>query len=167
MSALAPGRIIDGKLVRRTVWYPNVGHQIASDSKYVEAAYLVLQWASDGLISSWLTANPAGYYDPCRIPHLEDPLLVEKYHPYNMETEYVGMMHCTPPITIPGVIEFQNALDIQLQEAGTGRKTAKQAMKDASAEWDKIINRIGRDKHVKAVRASMDSWPSAIDTPTI
>jgi len=167
MSALAPGRIINGKLVRRTDWYPDVGHQIASDSKYAEAAYLVMQWASDGLISSWLTANPAGYYDPCRITHLEDPLLVEKYHPYNMKTEYTSMLHCTPPITIPGVIEFQNALDIALQEAGTGRKTAEQAMKDATAEWNKIIKKIGREKHIQAVKASMESWPTVIDKPTI
>lgn len=167
VSATAPGRLINGNLLRRTVWFPNVGHQVASSSKYPEAAYLVLQWASDGLISSWLTANPAGYYDPCRIPHLEDPLLVAKYHPYNMKTEYIGMNRCTPPITIPGVIEFQNALDINLQVAGTGRISAEQAMKDTAAEWNKIIGKIGKKKHVEAVKASLEAWPTVVDKPTI
>jgi multiple sugar transport system substrate-binding protein len=165
-SALAPGRVINGNLIRRPVWYPHVGHGVSSSTKYAEAAYLVLQWASDGMVSSWLTANPAGYYDPCRVPHLSDPLLVEKYHPYNIASEKVSMLRCTPPLVIPGVVQFQTALDVNLQEAGAGRITAEQAMEKTAKAWKKTIRRIGEKRHIEAVKSSRPGWPTIVDQPS-
>ena len=48
-----------------------------------------------------------------------------------------------------------------------GKKTAAQAVKDAAAEWEKITDRIGRDKQIAALQGQLASWPTITDTPTI
>lgn len=166
-SGVAPGRVIGGKLIRRTVWWPSIGHGVAANGKYPEVAYLLLQWASSGKISTWLSANPAGYYDPWRIPHFKDPLLIRSYHDWHIPTYIESIKRSSPPIIIPGVVEYVTALDTNLQEALTGRKTAEQAMKGTAAAWEKITDSKGRDKQIEAIKATRKAWPTVVDTPTI
>jgi multiple sugar transport system substrate-binding protein len=159
-SGVSPGRVIGGNLIRRTVWWPSIGHGVASNGKYREAAYLFLQWASSGKVSTWLVANPAGYYDPWKVPHFKDPYVISSYKPWHIKRS-------SPPIILPGVIEYRTALDTALQQALAKQKTPEQAMKDCSAEWNKITERLGRDKQIKAVRATRPAWPTVVDKPTI
>jgi multiple sugar transport system substrate-binding protein len=166
-SGISPGRIIDGVLVRRSVWWPSIGHAVATNTKYPEAAYLILQWGTSGPVSTWMTGNPGGYYDPWRIPHLTDPLVVSSYKPYHMKTIRETIEISSPPIFIPGVLEYQTALDTNLQEVLTKRKTAAQAMKDCAKTWEKITERKGRDKQIKAIKASRAAWPTKVYKPTI
>ncbi len=166
-SGVSPGRVIKGALVRRTVWWPSIGHGVASNGKYKEAAYLFLQWVSSGKVSSWLVANPAGYYDPWKVPHFKDPFVIASYKPWQIKTYEASIKRSSPPIILPGVIEYRTALDTALQQALAGQKTPQQAMKDCAAEWNKITERIGRDKQIKAVRATRPAWPKIVDTPTI
>jgi multiple sugar transport system substrate-binding protein len=166
-SGLAPGRIHNGTLVRRTVWWPNIGHGVSGSTKYPEACYLLLQWASSGKVSTWLTANPAGYYDPWKIPHFKDPIVRGAYHDYHIPVYVDSIKHSAPPIIIPGIIEYRTALDVALQQALSGQKTAEQAMADCAKEWDKITEAKGRDKQIQAIRATRAAWPSAVSKPTI
>jgi len=166
-SGISPGRVIDGVLVRRTVWWPSIGHGVASNGKYTEAAYLFCQWISSGKVSTWLTANPAGYYDPWKVPHFKDPIVIGSYKDWHINTYVESIKRSSPPIIIPGVTEYRTALDTALQQALSGQKTPAQAMKDCAAEWNKITDRRGRDKQIKAIRASRAAWPNVVDTPTI
>ncbi len=166
-SGVSPGRVINGTLVRRTVWWPSIGHGVASNGKYTEAAYLLLQWASSGKVSSWLTANPAGYYDPWKIPHFKDPYVIGSYKDWHIKTYVESIKRSAPPIIIPGVIEYRTALDTALQQALAGQKSAKQAMKDCAEDWNKITDRKGRDNQITAIKATRAAWPSVVDKPTI
>jgi multiple sugar transport system substrate-binding protein len=166
-SGVSPGRNIGGTLVRRTVWWPSIGHGVASNGKYTEAAYLLLQWASSGKVSSWLVANPAGYYDPWKVPHFKDPFVIGSYKDWHIKTYEESIKRSSPPIIIPGVSEYVNALDTALQQALAGQKTPKKAMSDCADEWNKITDRIGRDKQVEAIRATRSAWPTVVDKPTI
>jgi multiple sugar transport system substrate-binding protein len=166
-SGVTPGRVINGALVRRTVWWPSIGHGVASNGKYKEAAYLLLQWASSGKVSTWLTANPAGYYDPWKVPHFKDPYVIGSYKDWHIKTYVESIKRSSPPIIIPGVTEYRTALDTALQQALAGQKSARQAMRDCGEEWNKITEKRGRDKQIAAVKATRAAWPTVVDKPTI
>jgi multiple sugar transport system substrate-binding protein len=153
--------------VRRTVWWPSIGHGVAANGKYTEAAYLLLQWASSGKVSSWLVANPAGYYDPWKVPHFKDPFVIGSYKDWHIQTYEESIKRSAPPIIIPGVFEYRTALDTALQQALAGQKSAKQAMRDCAEEWNKITDRKGRDKQIEAIKATRAAWPTVVDRPTI
>ncbi len=163
----SPGRMIDGKFIRRTVWWPSIGKAIASGGKYPEAAYLLLQWLTSGNLFTFVVANPAGYLDPCRLTDFSDPGVVKSYKEYNVKTYIDVIEHAAPPINLPGVLEFQNALDQNLIEAAVGKKTAAQAMKDAAKRWKKTVDKVGKDKFIKAVQAQNPAWPTRVDQPKI
>jgi len=166
-SGVSPGHVVGGALVRRTVWWPSIGHGVASNGKYKEAAYLFLQWISSGKVSTWLVANPAGYYDPWKVPHFKDPYVIGSYKDWHIKTYEESIKRSSPPIIIPGVIEYRTAIDTALQQALAGQKTPEKAMKDCAAEWNKITERVGRDKQIKAIRATRSAWPKIVDKPTI
>jgi len=79
-SGVSPGHVVGGALVRRTVWWPSIGHGVASNGKYKEAAYLFLQWISSGKVSTWLVANPAGYYEAHQDIRRVDQALIAANH---------------------------------------------------------------------------------------
>lgn len=166
-SGLAPGRMVDGKLIRRTVWWPNVTLGVSGQSQYSEAAYLFLQWANSPQLYPWLVANPAGFMDPFQKGDFEDPFVVGSYHDYHIPTYKTSIEHAVPPINLNGTNEYVNALDTNLQAVMTGQKSAEQAMKDAAAEWEKITDRLGRDKQVTALKAQATAYPTTTDEPTI
>ena len=66
----------------------------------------------------------------------------------------------TPSVNVPGSIQFYTSLDINLNECLTGRKTPEKACKDTQKAWNKIIKRIGKEKHLASVKASMEAWPT-------
>jgi len=159
----SPGRMIDGKYIRRTVWWPAIGKAIATGGKYPEASYLLLQWLTSGKVFTFVVANPAGYLDPCRLTDFADPGVVKSYKPYNVKTYVDVIEHAAPPINVPGVLEFQNALDKNLIEAAIGKKTAAQAMKDTALRWKKTVQKVGKDKFIKAVQSQNPAWPTIVD----
>ena len=52
--------------------------------------------------------------------------------------------------------EQWKAVQKQLKELG------KQAQANTAKAWDKITNRIGRDKQIKAIRANRAAWPKVV-----
>jgi multiple sugar transport system substrate-binding protein len=158
-TALPPGRMHNDRLLRRSNQFPNVSHGVSSKTKYAEASYLLLQWASDQNISSWLIANPAGYYDPFLKSNFDDPVLEASYHPYQIPVCTETHKIATPGLNMPGSIEFFNSLETNRIDCITGRKTPEKACKDIQKIWNKIIKRIGKEKHQASVQASMTSWP--------
>jgi multiple sugar transport system substrate-binding protein len=163
----SPGRIVNGKLIRRSVWWPCNGKGVAAGGKNPELAYLFLQWLSSGKIFAFLIANPAGYLDPCRIQDFTDPQVIESYKPYCIDAYIDVLEHAAPCINVPGVLDFQNALDENLLEAIVGKKTAAQAMEDTEKRWKKTIETVGRDEFVAAVSAQNPAWPTITERPKI
>ena len=75
-SAVMPGRVVDGALIRRPVIFYNIcyGVNAFADPSHHEAAYLFLQWAGGARVYTFLTANVGGYQDPHHTYSLDDPL---------------------------------------------------------------------------------------------
>ncbi len=124
-SGMPPGRIIDGKLIRRSLWWPNVTFGVSSQSDTPEAAYLFLQWANSPSIFTWMVGNPAGYFDPFQLSDWEDPLVVANYKEYHIPTLVNSIERAVPPILMNGTGEYETALDKELQAVMAGTKTAK------------------------------------------
>jgi multiple sugar transport system substrate-binding protein len=162
-TAVAPGRMVGGKLVRRTAIYDNNQFIVNafSDSKLHEVAYLVLQWLSSRHIFDWLTGNPAGFMDPNRISALNDPLVRTSYKPYACDALKQIIPHCSPPIlAIRGAREYTQALDTNLQKALTKQLSPEQAMAQTAAAWEATTNRIGRGAQIAAIKADRAAWPT-------
>lgn len=166
-SGLSPGRLVDGQLIRRTVWWPNQTFGVSGQSRYREAAYLFLQWANSPQVFSWMVGNPAGFMDPFQTNNFDDPLIVGSYQEYHIPTYEESIMHAAPPININGTNEYVNALDESLQAVMTGQQTAEQAMEETAAKWEEITDRLGRDRQVEQLQSQLEAWPDVTDTPTI
>jgi TPP-dependent trihydroxycyclohexane-1,2-dione (THcHDO) dehydratase len=61
-----------------------------------------------------------------------------------------------------GAAEYTQALDNELQKVLSKQKSPEQAMADAAAAWEKITNRRGRAKQIKALRAQQPAWPKVV-----
>ena len=166
-TGLAPGRIIDGKLIRRTVWWPNITLAVSTQTQYPEAAYLFLQWADSPSMFTFMVGNPAGYYDPFQVSDFKDPVVVGSYHEYHVPTMVSSIEHSVPPLNLNGASEYETALDNNVQAVIAGKKTAEQAMADAAAEWEKITDRLGRDKQIEVIAAQAAAYSTVVDTLTI
>ena len=161
-TAMAPGRMVGGKLVRRAVIYYNAQFAVNafSNSKLHEAAYLTLQWAGSGQIFTWMAGNPAGYFDPHGNSQLNDPLVRSSYKPYGCNELKIIIPNTAPPIAaIHGATAYTQALDQNIQKALTKQSSPEKAMADAAAAWEKITNRHGRSKQIRALKASQEAWP--------
>ena len=163
----SPGRIYNGQLLRRTVWWPAIGKAIASGTEYPEASYLFMQWVTSGKVFTFMVANPAGYLDPCRITDFKDPGVRASYKEYNVPTYIDVINHAGPPINVPGVLELETALDENLIEAAVGRKSPRDAMRDTAEHWKKTVDKVGRDVFVKAVQEQNPAWPTIMDEPKV
>ncbi len=166
-TGLAPGRIIDGKLIRRTVWWPNITLAVSTQSMYPEASYLFLQWAGSSPMFTFMVGNPAGYYDPFQTQNFTDPVVVASYHEYHVPTMVSSIEHSVPPLNLNGASEYETALDNAVQAVIAGKKTAEQAMADCAAEWETITDRLGREKQIAAIAAQVAAYATVVDTPTI
>ncbi len=166
-SGMPPGNIVDGKLIRRSLWWPNVTFGVSSQSDTPEAAYLFLQWANSPNIFTWMVGNPAGFFDPFQLSDWEDPLVIANYKDYHIPTLRNSIERAVPPIAMNGAGEYETALDNELQAVMAGTKTAQQAMSDAAAEWEKITDRLGRDIQIETLQGLEAGYPTITDTPTI
>lgn len=165
-TEVAPGRVVGGKLIRRSATYIGnqfVVNQFAKKSMH-EPAYLVLQWLSSRHIFNWMTGNPAGFLDPNRVSSLNDPLVRDSYKPYACDKLKEIIPRVVPPIVaMRGAREYTQALDENLQKALSKQITAEQAMANTAAAWEKTTNRIGRDKQIAAIKANRAAWPTITD----
>lgn len=164
-TEVAPGRMVGGKLIRRPVIYfnANFGINAYSNKALHEAAYLVLQYCSSGRISAWYTGNPGGYFDPNRVLQLNDPLVRASYKPYAADKLKQIIPRTAPSIAgVVGAAEYTQALDTNLQKALSKQISAEEAMANTAAAWEKITNRRGRAKQIKALKAQISAWPTTI-----
>ena len=155
-SDVQPGRMVNGKLIRRVAIHYNISNGVNafSPKKNHEAAYLFLQWAGGARMYTYLTANPAGYQDPHHTYSLNDPLVVASYQAEQMKALGEIIPRTVPPITIHGSGEYNQALDEELQKMLTKQQTPEQAMANVEKRWNTTTARLGQSKQAAAMRAS-------------
>lgn len=162
-SMLPPGRKLDEGLIRRSVLWFSLTASVSTQASHPEICYLFLQWLGSSRIYSWMTANPAGYFDPFQLANFDDPLVAETYHDYHVKTIRETVRRSVPTINYPGATAFHNALDENLVATLTKSKTPEQAMADTETEWLRIIERTGEEKLVSAIKANNAAWPTLVE----
>ena len=156
-----PGRMVNGKLVRRVAMHYNISYGVNafSPKKNHEAAYLFLQWAGGARMYTYLTANPAGYQDPHHTRSLNDPLVNGSYKPFGMKALKEIIPRTVPPITIRGAGEYNQALDEELQKMLSKQQSPEKAMANVEQRWNAITDRLGKKKQAAVVVASYRAFP--------
>jgi multiple sugar transport system substrate-binding protein len=156
-----PGRIVNGKLVRRVVIHYNISYGVNAfaPKSHHEAAYLFLQWAGGARMYTYLTANPTGYQDPHHTYSLNDPLVVASYGAQPMRAFKEIIARTAPPITLRGAGEYGAALDEELQKMLTKQQTPEKAMANVEKRWNATTKRLGTAKQAKAIKASYAAFP--------
>jgi multiple sugar transport system substrate-binding protein len=162
-SFIPPGTLHGNDLVRRSSLYLNTSATVSAQSKYPEAAYLLLQWMSSTRVFTWMSANPGGYFDPWQLANLSDPMVSETYHPYQVAAIKETIPRSAPTLNVPGARAMYDALDKGLLGVMTGSKSAKDAMNDAAAEWTKIIKKKGEKKMIDQINALRSAFPTIVD----
>ena len=162
-SFIPPGTLHGDKLIRRSCLYLNTSATVSSQSKYPEAAYLLLQYLSSTRVFTWLSANPGGYFDPWQLANSQRSSrhrnLPRVPRPRDQRDDHTV---CSDH-ELPGNGAMYDALDKNLQAAMTGGKTVKDAMNDAAGEWTKIIKKKGEKKMHEQINAQRSAFPVVID----
>jgi multiple sugar transport system substrate-binding protein len=119
---------------------------LAAGSNNEEAAYLFMQWATSPEVSLVRVMLPYALRDPYRMSQYKSPLYRQLWPTAN---EYLSNL-CEAANTsvvdmiMPGWQDYALAVDHMCTAVWAGQDTAS-ALKHATAEWDKITQRLGVD----------------------
>jgi len=157
---LVPGYVVGGKLVRRAIQgYGNIFY-VSNYAKHGEAAYWLSQYMTSKEVSARLVAGPNSVYDPYRKSHLTDPRVIKARTKEMVEIHLKNAQVMVPMILIQGAVEYNDALDLNVQEALLGKITAEDALKNTAAAWEKITNQIGRRQQIEGWKALKAAYPT-------
>ena len=157
---LVPGYVVGGKLVRRAIQgYGNIFY-VSNYAKHPEAAYWLSQYMTSKEVSARLVAGPNSVYDPYRKSHLTDPRVIKARTKEMVEIHLRNAQVMAPMILIQGAVEYNDALDLNVQEALLGKITAEDALKNTAAAWEKITNQIGRRQQIEGWKALKAAYPT-------
>lgn len=126
---------------------------INSQSRNKEAAYLFIQWWTSPEISLQVTMLPFGLRDPWRLSHFESPLYRNAWGNADeyLDTLKEAAMNGQWELGIPGGREYMEALDHAVTGA-YGGEDLQRALDEATANWEKITNRLGKDSQREAYK---------------
>jgi multiple sugar transport system substrate-binding protein len=164
---VTPGRVVNGKLVRRPVIFYNISYGVNAfaDSARHEATYLFLQWAGSARVYTLLCFNPNGYQDPHHTFTMEDPYTAQSYKPEPLGAFKEIVPRTAPPITIRGGSEYRQAVSDVMQKVLTKQTSPEAGAKEIADAWDKTTERLGVDNQVEALKTLVQAFPTVTDTP--
>ena len=145
---LVPGAEIDGTIVHRPAMTPGRAMAVSKYSKKKDVTMKVLEFISLPDQSLKIVMDAKTIMDPWRVSHFRS----KKFRTaFPGADEYLDAIektfpHVVPDPVIPGADEYQRKLSFEITEALAKRKSPKDALDSAFAEWEKITERRGRDK---------------------
>ncbi|MEA1952937.1 MAG: extracellular solute-binding protein [Campylobacterota bacterium] len=137
---------------------------INKDSKNKKLAFDFAAYMTSAKMSKKLVATSGNAVNPSRFSHFKDP---ESWNKSGFSTDsakrYLDEISLSLTnkntvfdITIPGAAEYYQALDRLVYQAIMKTLTPKEALKKAAAEWEKITNKLGREKQKEFYKASLN-----------
>ncbi|MCL5958646.1 MAG: extracellular solute-binding protein [Chloroflexi bacterium] len=156
---LCPGTMVDGTLIRRSIY--SYGHNFMgwSYSKNPELAYLFAQWITSPEISPGVLEKP-GVVDPFRLHDFIDPRVQKAYGADFLPIQKANFAIALPDIFLRGSGEYTQVLDVAVQEAFTGGKTAEDAMAQVAKGWEDVTERLGRADQIAAWKTVKKYYPT-------
>ena len=157
---LVPGYVVNGKLVRRSLQGFGNLFYVSSHSRHAEAAYWLAQYMSSKEVSARLVAGPNSVYDPFRVSHLTDPRVIKARTKEMLEVHLKNAQVAAPMILLQGAVEYNDALDSNIQEALLGKITPEDALKATAVAWEKTTNQLGRKEQIEGWKAMKKAFPT-------
>jgi hypothetical protein len=77
-----------------------------------------------------------------------------------LETHLKNAQVAAPMILIQGAVEYNDVLDLNVQEALLGKITPEDALKTTAAAWEKITNQLGRKEQIEGWKAMKKGYPT-------
>jgi multiple sugar transport system substrate-binding protein len=127
---------------------------IAANSKKKDLAYFFIQWATSPEFSLERVMLPYALRDPYRISHVESPVFRKAWPnagEYLDTIKVAGSGKAFLDLILPGIAEYTQAFT----EAGTailGGKEIKASLDEAAGKWEKVTDRLGREKQREAYK---------------
>lgn len=153
LVAPIPGTRQDGKVFRRNI--PIYGNNLVVSTRGAQRklAFLFTMWLTDPDISVRTVGVKGGFTDPFRWNHLNDNRIRELYTPEALAVFAREWDIAVPPGTgLPGDGEYIEALNQNLWLAAAGKQGAAEAMRRTAHEWERITQRLGRDRQLPWLR---------------
>lgn len=144
-----PGYVVNGKPNPKTMSAPGYNCVVSAYSrKNKEAAYLYSQWYTSPENLKLANMNLKGNTDVIHQPLFEDPDLQNLFPgaAEYLKAQLANLAQAIPDPVIPGYTEYTQALEIEISNFMTGSKSAKQALDDAAAAWDRITEEQGAER---------------------
>jgi multiple sugar transport system substrate-binding protein len=143
---------VPGYTTPRSMAAPGYNLIVSAHSKQnKEAAYLYAQWlqSPENLIEADL--NPKGNTDVVRSSIFDDPSLADTFPGADeyFAAQKANMEQAVPDPIIPGYTEYTQALEIEISEFMTGKKSAQEALDAAAEKWNQITDDFGREEQKK------------------
>lgn len=137
---------------------------VSKASKNKALAFEFAAHMTSKALTKQLTAISGTAVNPSRRSHFEDPaswnqsgFSTESAKAYLEEiTRSLSNPNVVYDITIPGAGEYYQVADEYVAKAVNGEMTAKKALDQAAAEWEKITERLGRERQIAYYKASLN-----------
>lgn len=157
-----PGSRKSGKLLKRSISWPNVSVVVNRHSPRKEAMAYLAMYLATAENSTIIVGDPVNtFHDPWHVSHFEPGALPEKtYTAAGMKAIKQNLQIVCPPMYVTGVLEFETELKRNLSEGYNGDKTAKQVVADTSDAWNRAIRRIGRRRIREELATYKSLFPS-------
>jgi multiple sugar transport system substrate-binding protein len=159
---LMPGGMNEGTLLRTPYFNWGWNYVVSSVSKEPELAYLFTLYACSPAMSTIAVRDPGGYFDPFRGAHYEDEEIRRTYTPEFLDVHQVSMKNSIPDLYLKGQGEYFDELRVNLTAADAGTKSAKQAMDDTAASWNRITRRMGKKSQTVQWAFLKSSYPAEV-----
>jgi multiple sugar transport system substrate-binding protein len=157
---LVPGYVVKGQLIRRSLQgFGNLLY-VSKYSKHPEAAYWLAQYMTSKEVSARLVSGPNSVWDPYMKSHLTDARVIKARTKQMLETHLKNAQVAAPMILIQGAVEYNDVLDLNVQEALLGKITPEDALKTTAAAWEKITNQLGRKEQIEGWKALKKAYPT-------
>ncbi len=160
--ARVPGTLVGDTVVHRSMMPVGRVVGIAADSDVPDAAYCVIRHIAYSRSLEDVSTALTGL-DPYRQSHLDN---VEAYVPLmgeeNAQAYLAGLEEALqdgfPEIFIPGAAQYEDVLDLHVNQALAGQETPQEALDAVAAEWDEITDRLGRDAQIEVWQQALESY---------
>jgi multiple sugar transport system substrate-binding protein len=157
-DAPMPGTMVNGELIRRSIFAFGNSLAVWAHSEHPEQAYLFAQWITSPEMSARMTAQP-GFSEPYRLTDVHDEAVRELYTPSVMDN-WIDVVEITAPeIMLRGAQEYGAALDRNVMAAFVGSISPEEAMANTAREWNDTTDRLGREEQAEAWQFLKQMYP--------
>ena len=141
-----PGGLVDGKLLQTPYFNWGWNYVVSSHSPEPEIAYLFALFASGSEMSTLSVQQQAGYFDPFRPEHYNDPLVQKIYSSEFLEVHAHSMQNAIPDLYLAHQGEYFLALSEWLVRALQGDVSPEIALNRVAESWNLISVRSGLER---------------------